>query len=82
MVSVPETGGSVVEGMPGTFSHVRQTVEELIELLLTFRELSAPAIVDPEAVHDAVDDQESVLVASERLGKRVQEFELMLFVMD
>lgn len=52
--------------------------EELVEFLLPFIELTTPGVVNTEESHDAVDDQESVLVADEKLGDLVQELHLVL----
>lgn len=37
--------------------------KELVEFLLAVGELAAAAVVDAEAGHDAVDDEEAVFVA-------------------
>ena len=44
-----------------------QAVQELVELLLALGQLAAAAVVDAEAIHDAVDDEEAVLVRGEGL---------------
>ena len=36
--------------------------QELIEFLLTIGKFSAAAVVDPKAVHNAVDNKEAILV--------------------
>lgn len=56
---------------------MRQLGQELVELLLTFVEFSASDIVHPEKSHDAVNDQETVLVAHEEFGDLVEKFQLM-----
>lgn len=58
--------------------HVRQLRQELIQFLLSVRQLATTAVVDAETGHDAVDDEEAVFVAGEGGGERVQEFELVL----
>lgn len=58
--------------------HVRQLRQELVQFLLSVRQLAAAAVVDAETGHDAVDYQEAVFVAGEGGGERVQEFELVL----
>ena len=58
--------------------HVRQLRQVLIQFLLSVRQLAAAAVVDAEAGHDAVDDQETVFVTGEGGGERIEEFELVL----
>ena len=41
---------------------MRKSAEELVEFLLSICQLASAAVVDAEAGHDAVDDQEPVLV--------------------
>ena len=53
--------------------------QELVELLLTVGKLAATAEVNSEACHDAVDDEEAVLVARELRRKGVEKLELMLY---
>lgn len=45
--------------------HVCELRQELIEFLLSVRKLATAAVVDAKASHDAVDDEEAVLVAGE-----------------
>ena len=52
--------------------------QELIELLLTFIELTTADIVNAEQGHDAVDDKKAVLIPDEILGDLVQELHLVL----
>ena len=59
------------------FSNVRQLGQELVELLLAFIELSTSDKVNPEKGHDAVNDQQAVLVGHEELGDLVEKFQLM-----
>jgi hypothetical protein len=59
---------------------VGQLGEKLIEFLLTLIELTTAYIINPEERHDAVDDQEAVLITDEELGDLVEEFQLMLRV--
>ena len=61
-----------------TFGNVRQFRQKLIELLLTLIELTATDVVDTEQGHDAVDDEETVLVVHEILGNLVEKLHLML----
>ena len=63
-----------------TFGNMRQLGQELVELLLALVEFSAAHKVDPEESHDAVDDQEAVLIAHEVLGDLVEQFELVFRV--
>jgi hypothetical protein len=63
-----------------TFSDVRQLREKLVELLLTLVELTTTGVVDTEESHDAVDDEEAILVADEELCDFVQELHLVLRV--
>lgn len=43
--------------------HVSELRQELVEFLLTIGKLAAAAVVNAEAGHDAVDDEETVFVA-------------------
>jgi len=61
-----------------TFGHVGQPGQELVQFLLTVGQLAAAAVVDAEAVHDAVDDEEAEGVAGEGEGEGVEELELVL----
>jgi hypothetical protein len=63
-----------------TFSNMRQFREELVELLLALIELTTADVVNTEQSHDAVDDEETVLVADEVFGDLVEELHLMLRV--
>jgi hypothetical protein len=63
-----------------TFSNVRQLGEELVELLLTFVQLSSASVVNSEEGHDTVDDQQTILVAHEILGNFVEKLHLMFGV--
>ena len=45
--------------------HMGQLREELVQFLLTFCQLSSSTVVNTEAVHYAIDDEEAVFVASE-----------------
>lgn len=42
---------------------MRQPGQELVQLLLPIGQFAPAAVVDAEAVHDAVDDEEAELVA-------------------
>ena len=66
--------------MTRTFSDMRQLREELVEFLLTLIQLSTSHVVHPEQCHDAVDDQETVLVADEEFSNLVEELKLVLRV--
>lgn len=57
---------------------MRQLAQKLIQLLLAIGQLAAAAVVDAEAVHDAVDDEEAEGVAGEGEGEGVEELELVL----
>lgn len=57
---------------------MRQLRQELIEFLLSIGQLSAAAEVDTEAIHDAVNDEKSILIGCEIRCERVQKLELML----
>jgi hypothetical protein len=46
---------------------VRESGQELVQFLLALGQLAAAAVVDTEAVHDAVDDQETVFIGGEGL---------------
>lgn len=43
---------------------MRQFGQKLIELLLAISKFSTAAIVNPEAIHDTIDDEEAILVRS------------------
>ena len=58
-------GKCLGEGL--TFSHMCQLREELVEFLLAICQLATATVVDAEAIHNAVDDEETVLVCGERL---------------
>lgn len=57
-----------------------QLREELIELLLALIQLTTTGIVDAEESHDAVDNEEAILVAHKKLGNLVQQLHLMFGV--
>jgi len=59
---------------------MRQLRQELIELLLALVQLASASVIDSEQGHDAVDDEETVLIADEELGDLVEELHLMLRV--
>lgn len=48
--------------------------------MLTLVELTTASIVNTEQCHDAVDDEQTVLVTDEELGDLVQKLHLMLRV--
>jgi hypothetical protein len=54
--------------------------EELVELLLALIKLTTADKVDTKQSHDAVNDEETVLIADKVLGDLVEEFHLMLGV--
>jgi hypothetical protein len=66
--------------MAYTFSNMRQFGKKLVEFLLTFIQLSSTSVVNSKEGHDAVDDEETVLVPDEELGNLVQKLHLMLGV--
>ena len=45
--------------------HMSKLGQELIEFLLTIGKLTAAAVVDSKAGHDAVDDEKAVFIAGE-----------------
>ncbi|KAL5358940.1 hypothetical protein BJX96DRAFT_52298 [Aspergillus floccosus] len=59
---------------------MRKLHQKLIQLLLPIRQLAAAAVVHPEAIHDAIDDQETVLAARKLPTQRVQQLQLMFAV--
>jgi len=63
-----------------TFSNVRQLREKLVEFLLTLIELATAGVVDTEESHDAVDDQEPVLIADKKFRDLVQKLHLVFRV--
>lgn len=67
MVEIPYHQNANIE----LLGHMRQLRQELIQLLLSIRQLAAAAVVDAETGHDAVDYEEAVFVAGEGGGERV-----------
>lgn len=63
-----------------TLSNVRQLRQELVELLLALVQLATTGVVDAEESHDAVDDEQAVLVADKELGDLVQQLHLVFRV--
>jgi len=59
---------------------MRQLREELVELLLALVEFTTTCIIDTKQGHDAVDDEQSVLIADEEFGDFVEKLHLMLGV--
>ena len=57
-----------------------QLRQKLIELLLALVQLSTACVVDAEESHDAIDDEQAVLVTDEELGDLVQELHLVFGV--
>lgn len=57
---------------------MRQLGKKLVELLLAIGEFSAPAVIDAETSHDAVDDEQTVLVGREVCRKSIEKLKLML----
>ena len=53
-------------------SHAGQPAQKLVELLLPIGQLSAPAVVDAETRHDAVDDEKTEFIGREGGGESVQ----------
>lgn len=63
-----------------TFSDMSQLREKLVQLLLALVELASADIVDAEECHDAVDDEETILVAHKEFGNLVEKLHLVLRV--
>ncbi len=61
-----------------TFCHVCQPGQKLIQFLLSIRQLATAAVIHAEAVHDAVDDEESVLIAGELHRQGIEQLQLVL----
>ncbi len=59
---------------------MRQLTQELIQFLLPVRQLAPAAEIDAETRHDAVDDEQAVVICCEVCAERVEEFELVLAV--
>ena len=55
-----------------------QLGQELVQLLLALAEFSTTAVVDAEGGHDAVNDEETVVVGGEIDAEVIQELQLML----
>ncbi len=51
---------------------MRELRQKLIEFLLAIGQFPTAAVVDTEAVHDAVYDKEPIFIRSEIRGKGVQ----------
>jgi hypothetical protein len=66
--------------MRSTFGNMRQLRQELVELLLPLVQLATTSVVDSKKRHDAVNDEETVLVTNKELGDLVQELHLVLGV--
>lgn len=64
-----------------TLSNTRQPRKVLVQVLLPLVEFAAPSVVHAEAGHDAVDNQEPVLVRGEELGQLLEKFGLVLAVL-
>ena len=56
-----------------------QLGQKLIELLLTICKFSTTTVVHTETVHNAVDDEETILITCKRLGKCIKQLQLMLW---
>ena len=63
------------------FGHLSELAEMLAELTLALVQLAATMVVIAEVRHDAVDDEETELSRSERLGQTAQVFVLVLTVL-
>lgn len=59
---------------------MRQLRKKLIQLLLALIQLTAASVVDSKEGHDAIDDEETILISHEELSNLVQELHLMLGV--
>lgn len=55
-----------------TFSHMRNLHQELVKFLLTIRQLSTPAVIHSEAVHDTIDDKQPILTTGELLCECIE----------
>jgi hypothetical protein len=63
-----------------TFSNMRQFGKKLVEFLLSLVQFSSTSVVNSKEGHDAVDNEETVLIPDEELGNLVQKLHLMLGV--
>jgi hypothetical protein len=66
--------------MRPTFGDMCQLRQELVELLLPLIQFTTASVVDSKKRHDAVNDEETVLVTNKELGDLVQELHLVLGV--
>lgn len=57
---------------------MRQLRQELIEFLLAIGQFPTATVVDAEAVHYTVNDEEAVFVGCKTRGESVQQFQLVL----
>lgn len=53
---------------------MRQTAKELIEFLLPVSEFTSAAVVDAEASHDTIDDEQTILIRLKAGGQSIEEF--------
>lgn len=56
---------------------MRQLRKELVQFLLALIQLAAAGVVNAEESHNAVDNEQAVLIADEELGDLVEELHLM-----
>jgi hypothetical protein len=63
------------------FGHLSKLAEMLTQFALALVQLAATVVVIAEVCHDAVDDEETELSRSERLGQTAQVFVLVLAVL-
>jgi len=56
---------------------MRQLRQELVQFLLALVQLAAAGVVNAEESHNAVDNEQAVLIADEELGDLVKELHLM-----
>ena len=60
------------------FSHVGEAREELAQFLLAFTQLAAPRVINTEAGHDRIDDEQPVVVGLKTGCQRIEELQLLL----
>jgi hypothetical protein len=66
--------------MRPTFCDMRQLRQELVEFLLPLIQFATASVVDSKKRHNAVDNEETVLIANKEFGNFVQELHLVLGV--
>jgi hypothetical protein len=59
---------------------MRQLHQKLIQFLLSLRQLTPSTVVNPEAIHNTVNDQETIITPGKLATERIEQFKLMLAI--